>query len=411
MSTDLIFLAVLILLSGLFSGSETALISLSPSKVDELVEQKRKNSKLLKMLKKDPHRLMITVLIGNNIVNILASAYAAVIFTEMFADSGVGIATGVMTFLILVFGEITPKAFAHENAVMIALIVAKPVRFLQIVLWPLVWFFEKIVDLVNRIMGVEKEYTVTEGELVAMLKIGAKEGSIEKHEKEFIENVLDFNDIKVEEVMTPRVDIDALNIEMTLGEAIDFAIQHPHSRLPVCDGGLDNIVGVLTIKNLLKLYRDYSGSKKLANVKIPTPLEVPFSKTINAVFKDFQMQRVHMAIVIDEFGGTAGLITMEDVLEEIVGDIHDETDLVERPFEVVNSKTILVSGDLEMEVINDFFRQEFGENDHDTVNSLVTEKLQRFPRVDEVVKFDRGTVKILEVEGNVVKKARIRIKN
>ena len=328
----------------------------------------------------------------------------------MFEDSGVGIATGLMTFLILIFGEITPKAFAHENASFIALHVARPVRYLQILLWPVVWFFERIVDLVNKIMGVEKEYSVTEGELVAMLKIGAKEGSIEKQEKEFIENVLDFNDIKVEEVMTPRVAIDALNIDMTLSEAIDFAIQHPHSRLPVCDGDMDHIVGVLTIKNLLQFYKDYSGHKKLSNLTIPRQLEVPYSKTIDSVFKDFQNQRVHMAIVIDEFGGTAGLITMEDVLEEIVGDIHDETDLVERPFEVVNAKTIIVSGDVELEVINDFFKQEFGPNDHDTVNSLVTDKLERFPRQDEIVKFEKGTVKVLELDGNVIKRARVRVR-
>lgn len=407
MYSDLLPLVGLIILSGVFSGSETALVSVTQSKVDELVAQKKNNAKLLKKLKSDPHKLLITVLIGNNIVNIGASAYAALVFTDLFGSSGVGIATGVMTFFILIFGEITPKSFAHEHAVTISLWIVKPIYILQYMLFPLVWFFELIVKLVSRLVGSGKTHTVTEGELVAMLKIGAQEGSIERQERELIENVLEFNDIEVEEVMTPRVTIDALNSEMTLAEAVEYAIKHSHSRLPVYRENLDSIMGILSIKELLKFYHKYSTNKKLKNLKLTRPMEVPKSKKINKLFREFQRKHVHIAIVIDEFGGTAGLVTLEDLLEEIVGEIVDESDTKESPIEVIDHNTIEVNGGTEVEYVNDHFKVKFGPYDRDTVNTWLTEHLHRFPREGEMIKFPRGRVLILEMSGNIVKKARI----
>lgn len=410
MLTEILILLGLIVLSGLFSGSETALVSLTPSKVDELVSQKVKNSKLLRKLKADPHKLLITVLIGNNIVNIGASAYAAVIFTNAFGSSGVGIATGIMTFLILIFGEITPKAYAHQHAAGVSLFVAKPVYALRVILFPLVWFFEKVVDGVNLLLGSKDRVTVTEGEIVAMLKIGAQEGAIEKQERELIENVLEFNDIEVEEVMTPRVRIDALDVLMSIQEAVDFAIKHTHSRLPVYDNNLDNIVGILSIKQLLVLYDECNVNKKLKNVEMPPPLEVPVSKKINKLFREFQRKHQHIAVVIDEYGGTAGLVTMEDLLEEIVGEIVDESDIVESPLEVINKNTVIVSGSTLLEDINDFFRINVGKNERDSVNTFILDHLHRFPREGEVLEFPRVRATIVHMEDNVVKKVRFQRK-
>jgi len=407
MYSDLLPLVGLIVLSGIFSGSETALVSVSQSKVDDLVSQRHKNAKLLKSLKNDPHKLLITVLIGNNIVNIGASAYAAVVFTDIFGSSGVGIATGAMTFLILIFGEITPKSIAHEYAVPFSLFIARPIYILQILLFPFVWFFGVIVRFANFIVGAKKSHTVTEGELIAMLKIGAQEGAIEKQERELIENVLEFNDTQVEDVMTPRVGIDAVDAEMTIDQAVHFAIEHSHSRLPVYDGDIDNIIGVITIKDLLQLYHVSSPKKKLKSLKLAIPLEVPLSKQINKLFREFQRKHVHIAIVIDEYGGTAGLVTLEDLLEEIVGEIVDEFDHKERPIDVINKNTIIVDGSIEVEDVNDFFKVKFGPHDHDSVNTLITEKLQRFPREGEVVKFPRGRMLILEMENNLVRRVKI----
>ncbi len=407
MYTNLFILIGLILLSGVFSGSETALISISDSKVDELVSKRVRNSKILKRLKKDPHKLLITILIGNNVVNIFAAAFAAVIFTEMFGSSGVGIATAVMTFFILVFGEITPKSFSHQHAVGVSLLMARPVLIMMFILYPFVWFFGIVVSFVNYMVGAKSQQTITEGEIVAMLKIGAKEGAIERQERELIENVLEFNDIEVEAVMTPRVVIEALDNKMTLGEAIEYAIKHSHSRLPVFDGSIDNIIGFISIKELLKYSDKHAYSKKLKNIELNHVLQVPYSKKINMLFKEFQRKHIHLAVVIDEHGGTAGLVTMEDLLEEIVGEIVDESDVAEKPIEIVNPNTIIVKGSTLMEDINDVFKIQFGKDEHDTLNSFVVDHLHRFPREGEVIKFTHGRVTVLDMKKNLIKKAKI----
>lgn len=402
MSSSFLILAVLVLLSAFFSASETAIVSISKSKVDELVEKKVPNAKLLKKLKNNPYRVLITLLIGSTIINTGASAYAALIFTEMLGDSGLGIATGVMTFVLLVFGEITPKSFSYHHAARISLFAARFVYLFQTIFFPIVWFFEKFVTLMHKIAGTEKAHTVTEGELVAMLRIGTEEGTIEKHERELIENVLEFNDIKVEEVMTPRVRIEALDSEMTIQEAVKFCIKHSHSRLPVYEESVDKIIGVLPVKDLLHYFDKYSAKKKIRNLKLAIPLEVPLSKKINKLFNEFQRKHVHMAIVIDEFGGTAGLVTLEDLLEEIVGEIVDEFDIEEKTIEVVDENTIIVKGNALVEDVNDFFKIKFSENERDTVNTMLVEHLHRFPRKGEKISFPDVRVFVLQMRKNLV---------
>lgn len=408
MYSKILILAVLVLISAFFSGSETALIAVTKTKVDELVSKKVKNAKLLKKLKNNPHRLLITVLIGNNIVNVGASAYAALIFTEIFASNGIGIATGVMTFTLLVFGEITPKAFCHQHAVVVSLRIVRFIYGLQVILFPLVWFFEKIVRLVNKVFGTQQGYSVTEGEVLAMLKIGTQEGAIEKHEKELIENVFEFNDIEVEQVMTPRVNFECLDGDLSIQEAVDKVKVYTHTRIPVYEENIDHIIGILSVKELLKYFDECSGNKKLKNLKLITPIEVPLSKKINKLFREFQRKYIHIAIVIDEHGGTAGLVTLEDLLEEIVGDILDETDVPDNPFEVVNKNTILVFGSTLAEDVNDYFRLKFWPSDYDTVNTMVTEQLHRFPREGEIVRMPMGSIRILKMDKNIIKRAEIK---
>ncbi len=407
MYPQILTLIVLIILSAIFSGSETALVSLTKSKVDELVVKKARNSKILKKLKSDPHKLLITILIGNNIVNIGASAYAAVLFTDLFGSNAIGVATGVMTFFILVFGEITPKSFAHMHSVGVSLFMARPIYYLQIVLFPFVWVFDKIVDFTNYLFGSKTQFSVTEGEIVAMLKIGAQEGSIQKQEKELIENVLEFNDIEVEEVMTPRVAIEALDSDMTIKEAVAFAIKHSHSRLPVYKKDIDSIIGVISIKELLKYSEEYSSIKKIEKLKLVPPLQVPLSKKIDKLFSEFQRRHQHIAIVIDDHGGTAGLVTMEDLLEEIVGEIVDENDVAEKPIEIIDGKTIHTTGAALVEDVNDFFRIKLNANDRDTINTMITDHLHRFPREGEVIKLKRVKILVMEVVKNVAKKVKI----
>lgn len=407
MLQSFLILAVLVVLSAFFSASETALMSLSKSKVAELVANKARNSRILKKLKSNPHKILITILIGNNIVNTAASAYAALIFTDIFGSSGLGIATGVMTFVLLLFGEITPKSFAYRHNIEIATFVAGLIYSLHFLLFPIVWLFAKYVNFMNFIFGSKKKHTVTEGELVAMLKIGAEEGSIEKREKELIENVLEFNDIQVEAVMTPRVAIEALDSEMTIQEAVKFAIKHSHTRLPVYEENIDKIVGILAVKDLLKYFDKYSSHRKLKNLKIAMPLEVPLSKKINKLFSEFQRKHIHMAIVVDEFGGTAGLVTIEDLLEEIVGEIVDEFDVEEKPIEIIDENTLIVKGHALAEDVNDFFKIKFWKDEHDTVSTVLLEHLHRFPREGDRMRFRNVMISVLKMKKNIVESVKI----
>lgn len=409
-SSQFIILGVLVLLAAFFSGCETALMSLSKSKVDELCAQKARNSKFLKKLKDNPHKMLVTILIGSNIVTTAASAFAALVFTKIFDSAGLGIATGVMTFALLVFGEIVPKSFSHQNAAKASLFAARPIYYLQIIFFPLVWIFDLIISLVKKISGSKQMNSVTEGEIVAMLKIGAEEGSIEKQERELIENVLEFNDIHVQEVMTPRVVIDFLDSDMTIQNAVEVAIRSTHSRFPVCDDDLDHITGIISVRQLLKYFDECSPKKKLKTLKLPPPIEVPLSKKINKLFREFQRKHQHMAIVIDEYGGTAGIVTMEDLLEEIVGDIVDEFDESESPVEIVDKNTIILSGSALIEDVNDFFKIRVGKNDRDTVNTFVQEKLNRFPREGEEVDLPRVKISILKMKKNLIDKVKIRKK-
>ncbi|MBA4336538.1 hypothetical protein C0416_02065 [bacterium] len=401
MTGMIIWLVVLVILSAFFSGSETAIISVSEAKVRSLAKKDVSGAYVLSKLKKDPHRLLITILAGNNLVNIGASVLATVIFTQAFGSSGLGIATGVMTFFILIFGEITPKSFATKYSVQIALLVARPIYAIQIIFTPVTWFLDKIVKFLIRTIGSEtKEDQVSEEEIRAIIDIGAEEGSILKAEKELLKNVLQFNDIHVEEVMTPRVAMDALPIESTLQEAIDFVIKKSHSRIPIYEDTIDNIVGIITIKDVLILSEKYNVSKKLENIDLKKPITVPVSKKIDTLFKEFQQARTHIAVVIDEYGGTAGIVTLEDLLEEIVGEIIDESDIEEMPIQKVSEFEITAHGITRLEDINDYLDIKIQGNEKEAISALILDKLHRFPKEGEVIDLPHAKIKVIKMQNN-----------
>jgi putative hemolysin len=401
---NILILVVLIIFSGIFSGSETAFISLGRSKVEELCMKHGRRGKYLRKLKDDPHKLLVTILIGNNVVNIGSSAFASYIFTKMFGSSGVGIAVGVMTFLIITFGEIMPKTFAHKHAGQIALFLARPFYILQKFLFPFIIFF----DLIARLFGSRaSKRDVTEEELKAFVKVGYQEGAIESHEREFIENVLEFNDLDVEEVMTHRVVVDALDVNMTLQEAVDFAITHSHSRLPVFDGTIDNIVGIVSIKELLKFVEEYRGDKKLSKLDLSAPLKIPVSMKIHDLFRQFQKSRVHLAIVLDDQGGMTGLVTLEDLLEEIVGEIIDESDIEMLPIELVDENTLLARGSTRLGEINKALGLRIGSDAGQTVGSYILDKLHRFPKEGEKIEFKKSEIVVLKMFKHRIEQVRI----
>lgn len=403
MTSTIIFLFILIVFSGVFSGSETAIISLSDAKVRSLAQSKIKGSKTLSLLKSDPHKLLITILIGNNVVNIGASVIAAALFIDLFGSSGLGIATGVMTFFVLIFGEIVPKSFATKYSVKMSLMAAKPLYVMQILLSPIIWFLDKIVKFMIKVTGGDtRDNQISEEEIKALIDISAEEGTIEKREKELIKNILQFNDIEVEEVMTPRVAIDALPVESTLQEAIDFVIKKSHSRIPVYKNTIDNVVGLITIKDVLMLSEKYNDNKKLENIELKKPLMVPVSKKIDSLFRDFQKARTHIAIVIDEYGGTAGLVSLEDLLEEIVGEIIDESDIEEMPIQSVSEYEINAHGTTKLEDVNDYLKIKLKGNEKEPINALILDKLHRFPKEGEEIAFPHAKIKILKMHNNKI---------
>ncbi|MBT3864896.1 HlyC/CorC family transporter [Candidatus Peregrinibacteria bacterium] len=404
---QILILAVLLILSALFSGSEIAFMSVTPSKVKELYSKRKPGAKTLKKLKENPHRLLIAILVGNNIVNVGASAYTAVTLTEYFGDSSIGITTGLITFLVLIFGEITPKSFAHSHAAGIALVLAKPFLLLEYALFPVVIVFEQVVKFVNWVSGTKKDITVSEDELMAMVRLGAEEGAIEKHERDLIENVLEFNDITVKEVMVPRVEVQALSEEQTLEEAADMVEEYGHSRIPIYRRDLDHVVGILNMRDLFQYIRDFKKSKKLKTLDFDPLIKVPFSKKINVLFREFQKKHIHMAVVIDEYGGTAGIISLEDILEEIVGEIEDEFDEEDKPVEIVNANTIIVMGDTLVEEIDEAFKEKVFGKSKDSMNAYILKTLGRFPREKEVIKIKNLRISILSVGDNAVEKVRV----
>lgn len=408
MMYQILFLVVLLILSAIFSGSEIAFMSVPPSKVQELYSKRKPGARTLRRLKEKPHKLLITILIGNNVVNILASAYAAVVLSDALGSSAVGIVTGVMTFLILVFGEITPKSYAHSHAAGIALVLAKPFLILEYILWPVIFALELIVKMINMLMGKKKDMIVTEDELVAMVKIGAEEGAINKEERELIENVLEFNDISVKEIMIPRTEIQALSEQSTLIDAAEMVEAFGHSRIPIYRGDLDHIVGILNVKDLFRYIQKYNKNKKLKTLDFGPLIKVPFSKKINVLFRDFQKRHVHMAVVIDEYGGTSGIVAMEDILEEIVGEIADEFDEEEKEIDMLDSGTLVACGDITVKEISNALQVKVDKKRSETLNALILRKLGRFPNEGETVTLEKMSVEILEIGDNVIERVKIK---
>lgn len=396
-------LAGLLMLSAFFSAAEVAFVSLSPARVRVLEEKKSRSSKLVSKLKSKPQRFLATILIGNNLVNIFAAGLATMLATELFGSAGLGIATGVMTFLVLVFGEIVPKAFAQKHAEGFALFSAYPLYILDTILTPLSWSAEKFLHL----LGAKHSEKVTEEELVALVDIGTEEGEIKKHEKEMIQNVLEFTDTRVEEVMIPRVEIEALDKGTSVLEAKKFFENIVHSRVPVFDGSVDKITGIVTLRHILEHRKDHE--MPVEKLDLIEPIFTPASRPIRALFQEFKSRHVHMAIVVDEHGGTEGIVTLEDLLEEIVGEIEDEEDVSEENIKQVNSKTVLTAGDVQLSEIDKKLATKLaaGEFENKNIAFLLLEKLGRMPKENDRIRFGEAEITIEEVVENKIEKVKV----
>ncbi len=403
---------VLIALSGFFSSSEIAMFALPKHRVDGMVEEEVPGADRVKALKEDPHRLLVTILVGNNIVNIAMSSIAtAVISIHLGGLLGVIFATLGITAIVLLFGESAPKSYAVENTETWAVRIARPLKMTEYLLYPLVVLFDYLTRVVNELTGanaaIETPY-VTRDEIQEMIESGEREGVLEEEEHEMLTRIFRFNNTIVKEVMTPRLDITAVPKDVGIDEAIETSIQSGHARLPVYEGSLDNVQGVVHIRDLVRdLNYGESTDLTLEDVIRPT-LHVPESKNVDEMLTEMRENRMHMAIVIDEFGTTEGLVTMEDLVEEIVGEILEGGE--EEPLEYLDEHTVVVRGEVNIEEVNEALDIELPEGEEfETIAGFIFNRAGRLVEEGEEMHYEEDGVDIIveEVENTRIMKARL----
>jgi len=383
MMVEIVLLILLIFLSAVFSSSELAVFSLSDAKIRHFVEKKIRHASLLESLKKDSHKLLITILIGNNIVNIASASLATALTLQFFEGNiAVAISTGVMTLLILTFGEIIPKAFATRKAKSIALGMAPILKFLMFLFYPLVIVFDGLTSKV--VSDEDNEMSlVTEDEVRDIVKMSEEQGEIKEQEEEMIQNIFKLDDTFAEDAMTPRPDIYSFEADKTVGEVRLLIKESGFSRVPVYEGDLDNTVGVIYAKDLLGL-DDGVGLKTIMR----PVFFVPETKKVDSLLRDFKAKKIHIAMVVNEHGTVVGLITIEDLLEEIVGEIYDEmdspTDGVEGLLKKGDRGELFVRGKIELDELEKLLDVHFDDGlENNTLSGLFMEKLNRVPEEDE----------------------------
>ena len=404
---EMVSLLVLLVFSGIFSGSETALVTLSMARVEALVKEGRAGAKALYQLKQDPSRMLTTILIGNNLVNIAASALATVIATREFGSAGPGIAVGVLTLFVLVFGEITPKSLATRYSERTSLFIAYPLLVFMRLIYPLVWFFGHFTHWVYRLTGGTSDPTVTESELIGMLGYGVQEGAIQQSEKKIIERVFAFNDLKVRDVMTPKGKIFSLDKTLTVAKALPLVLQERYSRIPLFEGQKDNFSKVLYMRDLLRASADGQMEQRLGDIA-HDPLFVSQYQAIDDLFATLRRRNQLFAIVVDEHGDVRGIATLEDLLEELVGEIYDESDIRPREVDTVSGNEIVVAGSTELRVVEEFFGLELPGKPTDTVSLWILNHTEYIPRENEAFTIDNLEVNIVKASDRSIDQVNIR---
>lgn len=414
MDTDsivlLVVLAVLVVFSALFSSAETAFLSSNRIRLMNMKDDGNKKAAIVLEMLDNQSKLLSGLLVGNNIVNIGASSLATKLAMDLYGDAGVGIATGLMTLLILVFGEVAPKNLAAAHSVNWAMTIAPLIRFVSFVLTPIVFLMTKLSDFVIRLSkGNRDDLTITEDELKILVNVGQEEGVLDESESDMINSIFDFDDTVVKEIMVPRIDLVALNGEENINAALELIIDAGHSRIPVYEESIDNIVGILYAKDIFeKMGQDFN----VLQVKelIRPAYYIPETKKVNDLLSELRSKKVHMAIILDEYGGTSGLVTIEDLIEQIIGDIQDEFD-TEEDLIVMHSGTHLVAdARTPIDDVAEAFDIEIPEGDTseaDTIGGLVFENLGGIPVKGDEVIVNRLNIKVAEVSGRRVAKVEV----
>lgn len=419
---------ILILLTGLnafFAASEISFISLNDAKIEKQAKEGNKKAKQIEKMLKTPSRFLATIQIGITLAGFLSSAFASEAFAsslsvvlnswipaisiEVWGTISIILITIILSFFTLVFGELVPKRLAMKNYEKIAFRVIGIIRGISIVTAPFVKFLTFVTNGISKLFGVSEtdEETVTEEEIKMMIDQGEEKGTIEEEEKELINNVFEFNDITVSEIMTHRTDIFAIDINTSAEELLEEISKedYRHSRIPIYDETIDDIKGILYIKDIIK--NIHKKTFKVKNI-MKEAYFVPQNKLINELFKELQKNKKQMAIILDEYGGTAGLITMEDILEELVGDIYDEYDEIEEEFEKIDENTYILSGSMTIYDVNKLLKTQIPEGDYDTLSGFLQEKMGRIPDDEEtpIIETKEVTFKIEEYEDKRIVKVK-----
>ena len=397
---ELISLIVLVIVSALLTGAEAAYFSLGRARLRRLAEQQDSERGQLQPLLTRPHDLLVTILVGITLANIGASALAASIAATLFGPAGLAVAIGAMTILLVVFGEVLPMSLAVEHPKRYSAWVSRPVAWLSTLLSPVRKVLGALTAMTLRLLGSERprgEPEISEEELRTMVDVGAREGVVDRTEREMIHNVFELEDTVIREVMVPRPDTFCLDVAMPSAEILPLLRENVHSRVPVFEETVDHIVGVLYTKDLLPHLAGLPPDFDL-RAHLHPPYFVPESKRADALLREFQAKKLHLAIVVDEYGGTAGLVTMEDLLEELVGEIRDEFDEEERLIQKVDATSYRVSGKLPIDELNAATGLHLPKDAFDTVGGWVLDLFGRVPNRGEKNQTGEVTVTVEKVE-------------
>ncbi len=406
---QLVVLVILLALSAFFSSAETALTTVNRLRVRALVDDGDERAIVLAKVIDDPGKLLSAILIGNNIVNISASSIATLLATDFFGNAGAGIATGVMTLLVLIFGEVTPKTMASLKAEKIALSYAKTIYAVMFIFTPLIFILDLLSGGILRLFGIDpdkRDDSVTEEDLRTIVEAGHEDGVLETEEHKMINNVFDFGDHQAKEIMVPRVDMCFLKLDATYEDFMNLYREEKFTRIPVYEETRDNVIGILNVKDLI-LYdktQEFHVKDYLREAYYTYEL-----KNTSELMMEMRKNSISIAIVLDEYGATAGLVTLEDLLEEIVGDIRDEYDEAEaEEVQMLGEREYLVEGACKLEDLNDMIGLGIESEDYDSIGGIVIEALQHLPSEGEEVTLENGIRLVVEkIDKNRIEKVHI----
>lgn len=409
---QLILLIILILLSAFFSSGETALVTVNKIRIRSLVEEGNKRAETVSRITDDSGKMLSAILIGNNIVNLTASSLATTLTADVLGNQFIAYATGLLTLLILIFGEVTPKTIATIHADKIALAYAPFISFLMWVLTPLIWIVNRFSMIVLAVLHVnpnDKGASITENELRTIVEVSHEEGVIETEEKQMINNVFDFGDSQARDVMIPRIDMTFADIDSTYQEIIDIFRSEKYTRLPVYEGTTDNVVGIINVKDLL-LYDSHEDFDVRDILREPY-YAYEFKKT-SELMEELKKTSNNITIVLDEYGSTVGMITLEDLLEEIVGEIRDEYDEDEKDLiEKISDTEYVIAGMTKLDDFNELVGTHLESDEYDSVGGLVIELLDRLPEQGDKISLPGLELDVDKVDKNRIESVHVYLKN